>query len=111
MESRVVMMDLLTSKIVPKRFQAFLSGISAAARAGRITCGIESGGGELGSVNSNLERHARQDRMVRITRCNTVAARSTQGHYGVQSTLDGAIEFRQSLRIVITRLSVNELIM
>src|SRR6266513_1945912 len=33
-------------------------------------CRIESGGGGLGSVNSNLERHARQDHLVRITRGN-----------------------------------------
>ena len=53
-------------------------------RAGRIACRIESGR-ELGSVNSNLERHARQDHMIRITRgnrCQGVAARATQGqHY------------------------------
>jgi len=65
MESRVVMMDLLTSEGVPKRFQACLSGTSAAACAGRINYRIESGG-ELGSVNSNLERHARQDHLARI---------------------------------------------
>ena len=35
-------------------------------------------GGELGSVNSNLERHARQDHMVRITRGNGCQARMPQ---------------------------------
>jgi len=48
----------------------------AAARAGRIACRIEMG--ELGSVKSNLEGHARQDHMVRITRGNSCQARMPQ---------------------------------
>src|SRR5437762_5014277 len=51
-----------------------------ALQPARIACvdsRIESGG-KLGSVNSNLERHARQDHMVRITRGNGCQARMPQ---------------------------------
>src|SRR5437762_13032050 len=47
------------------------------ARMACVDSRIESGG-ELGRVNSNLERHARQDHMVRITRGNGCQARMPQ---------------------------------
>ena len=46
---------------------AVLTSAAACARCAQdASLRIESGG-ELGSVNSNLERHARQDHLVRIT--------------------------------------------